>query len=102
MNFGGLLSFEWNYARRSQRSAVSHDVLGVPRELSIPAVVEEVFNATMQTGYDSLAERSKAVAQGAIPKGRGFEPHSCHLHAPLASSHPEPGDDTANGTLAPL
>ena len=28
---------------------------------------------------DSLAERSKAVAQGAIPKGRGFEPHSCHL-----------------------
>ena len=27
---------------------------------------------------DSLAERSKAVAQGAIPQGRGFEPHSCH------------------------
>ena len=24
---------------------------------------------------DALAERSKAVAQGAIPKGRGFEPH---------------------------
>ena len=30
-------------------------------------------------GQDSLAERSKAVAQGAIPKGRGFKPHSCHL-----------------------
>ena len=28
---------------------------------------------------DSLAERSKAVAQGAIPKGRGFEPHRCHF-----------------------
>jgi hypothetical protein len=28
---------------------------------------------------DSLAERSKAVALGAIPKGRGFEPHSCHF-----------------------
>ena len=28
---------------------------------------------------DVLAERSKAVAQGAIPKGRGFDPHSCHL-----------------------
>ena len=28
---------------------------------------------------DSLAERSKAVAQGAIPQGRGFVPHSCHL-----------------------
>ena len=28
---------------------------------------------------DSLAERSKAVAQGAIPKGRGLKPHSCHF-----------------------
>ena len=28
---------------------------------------------------DRLAERSKAVAQGAIPQGRGLEPHSCHL-----------------------
>ena len=28
---------------------------------------------------DALAERSKAVAQGAIPKGRGFEPHRRHL-----------------------
>ena len=27
---------------------------------------------------DSLAERSKALAQGASPQGRGFEPHSCH------------------------
>ena len=33
----------------------------------------------MESEHDSLAERSKAVAQGAIPKGRGFEPHSCHL-----------------------
>ena len=29
--------------------------------------------------HDSLAERSKAVAQGAIPKWRGIEPHSCHF-----------------------
>ena len=28
---------------------------------------------------DSLAEWSKAVAQGAIPKGRGLEPHSWHF-----------------------
>ena len=28
---------------------------------------------------DTLAERSKAVAQGAIPKGRGFEPHRRHF-----------------------
>ena len=35
--------------------------------------------------HDSLAERSKAVAQGAIPKGRGFEPHSCHSLCPRAA-----------------
>ena len=29
-------------------------------------------------GQDSLAEWSKALAQGASPQGRGFEPHSCH------------------------
>ena len=28
---------------------------------------------------DSLAEWSKALAPGASPQGRGFEPHSCHL-----------------------
>ena len=33
----------------------------------------------MPLQQDSLAERSKAVAQGAIPQGRGFEPRSCHL-----------------------
>ena len=27
----------------------------------------------------SLAEWSKAPASGAGPKGRGFEPHSCHF-----------------------
>ena len=30
---------------------------------------------------DSLAEWSKALASGASPKGRGFEPHSCHFLA---------------------
>ena len=28
---------------------------------------------------DSLAEWSKALAQGASPQGRGLEPHSCHF-----------------------
>ena len=28
---------------------------------------------------DTMAEWSKAVALGAIPKGRGFEPHWCQL-----------------------
>ena len=31
--------------------------------------------------HDSLAEWSKALAQGASPQGRGREPHSYHLHA---------------------
>ena len=30
--------------------------------------------------HDSLAEWSKALASGASPQGRGFEPHSCHLN----------------------
>ena len=33
---------------------------------------------------DSLAEWSKALASGASPQGRGFEPHSCHARLPLA------------------
>ena len=32
---------------------------------------------------DSLAEWSKALASGASPQGRGFEPHSCHFHNPF-------------------
>ena len=27
---------------------------------------------------DTLAEWSKALASGASPQGRGFEPHRCH------------------------
>ena len=40
---------------------------------------------------DSLAERSKAVAQGAIRKGCGFEPHSCQPSLPEPSAHAVPG-----------
>ncbi len=36
-------------------------------------------SSAVHMGKDTLAERSKAVAQGAIPKGRGFEPHRCHF-----------------------
>ena len=32
-----------------------------------------------QDCMDALAEWSKAVAQGASPKGRGFKPHKCHF-----------------------
>ena len=32
-----------------------------------------------RSAQDSLAEWSKALAPGASPQGRGFEPHSCHF-----------------------
>ena len=35
-------------------------------------------NARGRSAQDSLAEWSKALASGASPQGRGFEPHSCH------------------------
>ena len=35
--------------------------------------------ASLPKKQDSLAEWSKALAQGASPQGRGFEPHSCQL-----------------------
>ena len=37
------------------------------------------YHTKVDLATDALAERSKAVAQGAIPKGRGFEPHRCHF-----------------------
>ena len=43
--------------------------------------------------YDSLAEWSKALASGASPQGRGFEPHSCHFflvkHQESSDLHPK-------------
>ena len=39
----------------------------------------------LQFIQDSLAEWSKALASGASPKGRGFEPHSCHLFLVFAA-----------------
>ena len=36
---------------------------------------------------DSLAEWSKALAPCASPKGRGFEPHSCHFVRLHAAGH---------------
>ena len=39
---------------------------------------------------DALAERSKAVAQGAIPQGRGLQPH--RRHASAAKAHAAPLD----------
>ena len=30
--------------------------------------------------YGKMAEWSKAIVLGTIPKGRGFESHSCQMH----------------------
>ena len=38
-----------------------------------------ISDATHTLSCDSLAEWSKALASGASPQGRGFEPHSCHF-----------------------
>ena len=44
-------------------------------------MAERVF---VHTGFsDSLAEWSKALASGASPQGRGFEPHGCQAQARL-------------------
>ena len=55
--------------------------------LTVPCMCSELFHiagdhqreSRTASGTDSLAEWSKALAPGASPQGRGFEPHSCHL-----------------------
>ena len=53
------------------------------------------------TRHDSLAERSKAVAQGAIPKGRGFEPHSCHFLSQSPLQEPSPSFEIDRFSVEP-
>ena len=43
------------------------------------AISDKLYTAAgVDHKHDSLAEWSKALAQGASPQGRGLEPHSCH------------------------
>ena len=54
--------------------------------LCLPIATDCVVGARMPAHcQDSLAELSKALAQGASPQGRGFEPHSCHSYSVLVS-----------------
>ena len=48
---------------------------------------------------DSLAEWSKALAQGASPHGRGLEPHSCQLHGGGAPQAFLPGNQQRNSSV---
>jgi hypothetical protein len=74
--------------------------------LLCPATPHCVVVARMTAhGQDSLAEWSKALAQGASPQGRGFEPHSCHwvrrgflLHMALVAK-PQVRNDRAHGVV---
>ena len=45
-----------------------------------------------QSSQDSVAEWSRALASGASPQGRGFEPHSCH-HVSPKTIHTPAGED---------
>ena len=57
-----------------------------------------IYSLQQQAFQDSLAEWSKALASGASPQGRGFEPHSCHFQLRLrflarpgtSRQHPRP------------
>ena len=51
------------------RNPLCEQVIGIALECSTRSVL---------VSHDSLAEWSKALASGASPQGRGFEPHSCH------------------------
>ena len=50
-------------------------MLAVAGQLRLPGI--NVYAGFMgpPNAMDALAERSKAVAQGAIPQGRGLKPH---------------------------
>ena len=45
-------------------------------------VAKAIMLTSWQHHMDSVAERSKAVAQGAVPRGRGLESHRCHSYTP--------------------
>ena len=51
---------------------------GLASYKGLPHLLPHLFNQHIHA-MDSLAEWSKALAPGASPQGRGFEPHSCHF-----------------------
>ena len=57
-------------------------------------------NQRLIWSMDSLAEWSKALAPGASPQGRGFEPHSCHFSTWIKRSHMYPCVTKMLGSLA--
>ena len=58
------------------------------RHFEMHFIARKSFFSARRTSQDSLAEWSKALAKGASPQGRGFEPHSCHLVLPATANKP--------------
>ena len=50
-------------------------MLAVAGQLRLPGINVYTGFIGPSNAMDALAERSKAVAQGTIPQGRGLEPH---------------------------
>ena len=56
-------------------------MLAVAGQLRLPGINVYAGFIGPPNAMDALAERSKAVAQGAIPQGRGLGPHRCQSSA---------------------
>ena len=67
-------------AATAARRDLAHELLHArAQKQRCPWDVSGLFNKIWNAPkHDSLAEWSKALASGASPQGRGFEPHSCH------------------------
>ena len=67
---------QWLTSRVVRGNLCAHKARGL---FGILSCCMQAFELVHGLGtQDSLAEWSKALAQGASPQGRGFKPHSCH------------------------
>ena len=67
---------------KSRRRTTTNQACSKSLSKELRAARAATWAAHHPFSHDSLAEWSKALASGASPKGRGFEPHSCHaLHS---------------------
>ena len=74
------VKFKFPSTNRSQKKLCGSAILMFCTFPSYPSVTTIICLAWREK-HDSLAEWSKALASGASPQGRGFEPHSCQLSA---------------------
>ena len=84
-----LVSRMWATAAEAPEAEVCTTNVAKASETTVSgtSVVERFRNKGLQDS-DALVERSKAVAQGTIPKRHGFEPHKCHFSRAPAAHRP--------------